>query len=47
MKWRVIWMDRGVIDEDDDPYVEPDRIAGASFYEWFKEWMETDGESDP
>ena len=42
MEWRVISMDRGVIDEDDDPYVEPDRIVGASFFEWFKEWMESD-----
>jgi len=47
MKWRVISMDRGVIDEDDDPYVEPDRITGTSFYEWFKEWMKSDGASDP
>lgn len=47
MRWRVISMDRGVIDEDDDPYVEPDRIVGSSFYIWFKEWMETDGASDP
>ena len=47
MEWRVISMDRGVIDEDDDPYVEPDRIVGASFFEWFKEWVESDGASDP
>jgi hypothetical protein len=47
MKWRVISTDSGVIDEDDDPYVEPDRIVGASFFEWFKEWMESDGASDP
>ena len=47
MEWRVISMERGEIDEDDDPYVEPDRIVGASFFEWFKEWMESDGASDP
>jgi hypothetical protein len=47
MKWRVIGMDNGTIDEMDDPYVEPDRIIGASFYEWFKKWIETDGASDP
>lgn len=46
-KWRVISMDRGVIDEDDELYVEPDRIIGASFYECFREGMETDGKSDP
>lgn len=46
MEWRVISMGRGVIDENDDPYVEPDRIVGASFFEWFKEWMESDGASD-
>ncbi len=45
--WRVISMDSGTIDEMDDPYVDPDRIIGNSFYEWLKDWIETDGASDP
>ena len=47
MKWQVIVMDTGVIDEDADIYVQPYRRTGASFYEWFKERMETDGAFDP
>jgi len=47
MKWRVIGMENGIIDEMDDPYVEPDRIIGQSFYEWIKSWVERDGLPDP
>ena len=47
MKWQVIVMDTGVIDEDADIYVQPYRRTGASFYEWFKERMETAGAFDP
>lgn len=43
MKWQVIVMDAGVIDEDADAYVPPCRRTGASFYDWFREWMKTDG----
>ena len=47
MKWRIIGMDNGIIDELDDPYVEPDRIIGQSFYEWIKSWIDRDGLPDP
>lgn len=47
MKWQVIVMDAGVIDEDADTSVQPYRRTGASFYEWLKEWIETDGVNSP
>lgn len=47
MKWRVISTAIGCLDDLDDDYVEPDRILGASFYEWLKDYVERDGLPDP
>jgi hypothetical protein len=47
MRWRVISTELGSIDDEDDDYVESDRVLGNSFREWLKDLIDRDGLPDP